>query len=34
MEYSYFHWALHPWAIYAIVGLALAYFCFRKGCLT
>ena len=31
MEYSYFHWALHPWAIYAIVGLALAYFCFRKG---
>lgn len=31
MEYSYFHWALHPWAIYAIVGLALAYFTFRKG---
>src|SRR5688572_10349198 len=31
MEYSYFHWAFHPWAIYAIVGLALAYFCFRKG---
>jgi glycine betaine transporter len=31
MEYSYFHWALHPWAIYAIMGLALAYFCFRKG---
>jgi glycine betaine transporter len=31
MEYSYFHWALHPWAIYAIVGLALAFFCFRKG---
>jgi choline/carnitine/betaine transport len=31
MEYSYFHWAFHPWAIYAIVGLALAYFVFRKG---
>src|SRR5215212_1471178 len=31
MEYSYFHWALHPWAIYAVVGLSLAYFTFRKG---
>ncbi|MEZ5559371.1 MAG: BCCT family transporter [Pseudomonadales bacterium] len=25
------HWALHPWAIYAIVGLALAFFSFNKG---
>jgi choline/carnitine/betaine transport len=31
MSLSYFHWALHPWAIYAIVGLALAYFTFRRG---
>src|ERR687893_627437 len=31
MEYSYFHWAFHPWAIYAIVGLSLAYFVYRKG---
>ncbi len=31
MEYSYFHWALHPWAMYAVGGLALGYFCFRKG---
>ncbi|MGH3731721.1 MAG: BCCT family transporter [Micromonosporaceae bacterium] len=31
MEYSFFHWAFHPWAMYAVVGLALAYFCFRKG---
>jgi glycine betaine transporter len=31
MEYSYFHWAFHPWALYAIVGLALAYFTFRQG---
>lgn len=31
MQYSYFHWALHPWAIYAVVGLALAYFSYRRG---
>jgi choline/carnitine/betaine transport len=31
IEYTYFHWALHPWALYAVVGLALGYFCFRKG---
>ena len=31
MQYSYFHWALHPRAIYAVVGLALAYSTFRKG---
>src|SRR5918994_424548 len=31
MQYTYFHWAFHPWAIYAIMGLALAYFVFRKG---
>lgn len=31
MKYSYFHWALHPWAIYAVVGLAIAYFTFRQG---
>src|ERR687898_2096933 len=31
MEYSYFHWALHPWALYSVAGLALGYFCFRKG---
>ncbi|MGD9226942.1 MAG: BCCT family transporter, partial [Desulfobacterales bacterium] len=26
-----FHWGLHAWAIYAITGLAMAYFSFRKG---
>ena len=26
-----FHWTLHPWAIYAIVGLAIAYATFRMG---
>ncbi|MDA0639741.1 MULTISPECIES: BCCT family transporter [Nonomuraea] len=31
MEYSLFHWALHPWAIYAVTGMALAYSTFRMG---
>ncbi|MCA1672470.1 MAG: BCCT family transporter, partial [Actinobacteria bacterium] len=31
MQYSFFHWTLHPWAIYAVVGLAVAYFSFNKG---
>ncbi|WP_432543621.1 BCCT family transporter [Kineococcus sp. SYSU DK002] len=31
MTYVMFHWGLHPWAIYAIVGLALAYAWYRKG---
>lgn len=31
MQYSFFHWGLHAWAIYGIVGLTLAYFQFRKG---
>ncbi len=30
LRYSFFHWGLHPWAIYAVLGLALAYFQFRK----
>ncbi|MCD7033961.1 BCCT family transporter [Metabacillus sp. GX 13764] len=29
--YSFFHWGLHPWAIYSVLALALAYFTFRKG---
>src|SRR5699024_7048034 len=28
--FSFFHWGLHPWAVYAVLGLALAYFKFRK----
>ncbi|WP_431783547.1 BCCT family transporter [Streptomyces chumphonensis] len=31
LEYSFFHWALHPWAIYGVTGLALGYATFRKG---
>ncbi|QIN79942.1 BCCT family transporter [Rubrobacter marinus] len=30
MQYTYFHWAFHPWAMYAIVGLAVGYFSFRR----
>ncbi|GGB59091.1 BCCT family transporter [Virgibacillus dakarensis] len=30
MQYSLFHWGLHPWAVYATLALALAYFKFRK----
>lgn len=29
MRLTFFHWGLHPWAIYIIVGLSLAYFSFR-----
>jgi len=31
MRSSFFHWGLHPWAIYTVVGAALAYFSYRKG---
>ena len=31
MGITFFHWGLHPWAVYAIVGLTLAYFSFRRG---
>jgi glycine betaine transporter len=31
LQYSVFHWGLHPWAMYAVIGLALAYAVFRKG---
>ncbi len=31
MAQSMFHWTLHPWAIYAVVGLAIAYSTFRVG---
>ncbi len=29
-KYSFFHYGVHAWAIYVIVGLAIAYFQFRK----
>ena len=31
MAATIFHWGLHPWAIYAIVGLSLAIFSYNKG---
>lgn len=31
MKASFMHWGIHPWANYAVVGLSLAYFQFRKG---
>ncbi len=31
MAATIFHWGLHPWAIYAIVALALALFSYNKG---
>ncbi|MDA7086837.1 BCCT family transporter [Pseudomonas sp. SA3-5] len=31
MAATIFHWGLHPWAVYAIVALALALFSFNKG---
>ena len=31
LRYSFFHWGLHPWAIYSLLALALAYARFRRG---
>ena len=31
MAQTLFHWTLHPWAIYCVVGLAVAYGMYRKG---
>ncbi|HZY64960.1 MAG TPA: BCCT family transporter [Rubrobacteraceae bacterium] len=31
MNLTFFHWLLHPWAIYIVFGLSLAYFSFRRG---
>ncbi len=27
--YTFFHWGIHAWAIYGVVGLSLAYFTYR-----
>src|SRR5699024_2601788 len=31
LRYGSYHWAFHPWAIFSIVGLTLAYVQFKKG---
>ena len=28
---SVFHWGVHPWGVYAVIGLSLAFFTFNKG---
>lgn len=30
LRYSFFHWALHPWAVYSVVALAIAFFQYRR----
>ncbi|WP_291322127.1 BCCT family transporter [Desulfonatronospira sp.] len=30
MRYSFFHWGLHPWAVYIIMSMSIAYFSFRR----
>ncbi len=31
MNLTFFHWLLHPWAVYIVFALSLAYFSFRRG---
>ncbi|MDN7243555.1 BCCT family transporter [Planococcus sp. N028] len=31
LRFTFFHWGIHAWSIYAVVALVLAYFQFRKG---
>lgn len=31
MQLTFFHWGLHPWSIFCMTALALAYFSYRKG---
>ncbi|MEZ5149872.1 BCCT family transporter [Rhodococcus zopfii] len=31
MATTMFHWSLHPWSIYAVVGLSIAYGTYRRG---
>ncbi len=31
MQFSFFHWGIHAWAVYGIVALVFAYFSFHKG---
>ena len=31
LNLSYLHWGLHGWAIYALMGLSIAFFCYNKG---
>jgi glycine betaine transporter len=31
MVRSFFHWGIHPWAVYILMSLSIAYFSFRRG---
>ena len=31
MDFTFLHWGLHPWALYALVGLSLAFFAFNRN---
>ena len=31
MRYAFFHWGLHPWAVYALIGLAMGWFQYNRG---
>ena len=30
LRVTFFHWGLHGWAVYVVVGMSLAYFAYRK----
>ena len=30
LRYTFFHWGLHAWAVYCVVGLAIGYFAYRQ----
>ena len=31
MRYAFFHWGLHPWAVYSVVALSIAFFQYRRA---
>ena len=31
LNLSYLHWGFHGWAIYALMGLSIAFFCYNRG---
>lgn len=31
MDITFLHWGFHPWSVYCLVGLSLAFFAFNKG---
>lgn len=31
LNISYLHWGLHGWAVYALMGLSIAFFCYNRG---